>query len=71
MGKFGLHMNFLWNKQVLGFIFVLNTQFLIYLYNLTRHWIGPHFRKRPGTAVQDILDSEHSEYGRRVDTKTT
>jgi hypothetical protein len=23
MGYFGVHMNFLWNKQVLGFIFAL------------------------------------------------
>jgi hypothetical protein len=31
MGKFGLYMNFLWNKQVLGILFILKINFCIYL----------------------------------------
>ena len=33
MGKFGLHMNFLWIIQVLGFIFILKIEFPIHFIN--------------------------------------
>jgi hypothetical protein len=32
-------MNFLWNKQVLALIFILNINFIIQLFNLNRLWI--------------------------------
>jgi hypothetical protein len=49
--------------------FILKIYFLIHLFNLKRLWTGPHYPESAGVSVQDILDSAHSEYGRRVDSK--
>jgi hypothetical protein len=51
--------------------FILKIYFLIHLFNLKQHWTGPHYPESAGVSAQDILDSVHSEYGRRVDTKIT
>jgi hypothetical protein len=40
MAQFGVNMNFLWNKQVLGFIFILKIQFSIHLIKLKQLWTG-------------------------------
>jgi hypothetical protein len=59
-------MEFLWIYQVLVIIFILKIHFLINLFNLKQLWTGPHYPESAGGSVQDILDSVHSENGRRV-----
>jgi hypothetical protein len=46
--------------------FHIKNPFLINLFNLKQLWTGPHFRESAGGSAQDILDSVHSENGRRV-----
>jgi hypothetical protein len=38
MDQFRVHMNFLWNKQILGFIFILKIQFPNNLFDLNELW---------------------------------
>jgi hypothetical protein len=46
-------MHFLWNKQVLGFIFILKIQFLIHLINLNRLWTGRQILETVGSLAQE------------------
>jgi hypothetical protein len=66
MKWFGVSMNFLWIIEVLAIIFLLNIQFLIHLYSLNDLWTGPQNLRTAGGSTQDILDSVHSNNGRRV-----
>ena len=59
MGKFGLHMNFLWIIQVLGFIFILKIEFPIHFinFNSVLDWASNkpkrrgYFRRIPKTQI--------------------
>jgi hypothetical protein len=53
MDQFGVKMNFLCNKQVLGILFILKINFCIYLPILYVLWTGPHFLASSGVSVQD------------------
>jgi hypothetical protein len=66
MKWFGVSMNFLWIIEVLAIIFLSNIQFLIHLYSLNDLWTGPQNLRTAGGSAQDILDSVHSNNGRRV-----
>jgi hypothetical protein len=46
MAQFWARMNFLWNKQVLGIIFILKTNFCIYLPILHVLWTGPRIPEK-------------------------
>jgi hypothetical protein len=66
MVQFGAKMNFLWNKQVLGILFILKINFCIYLPILYALWTGPHFLGKTGGYAQDIPDTENRVPGWRV-----
>jgi hypothetical protein len=55
MEWFGVHMHFLWNKQVLRFIFILKIQFLFHLIHLIHYWTGPHFPENPGASTHNFV----------------
>jgi hypothetical protein len=59
-------MHFLWNKQVLGFIFILKIQFLFHLIHLIHYWTGPQILEKTGFSVQETRGTEHSAHGPRV-----
>jgi hypothetical protein len=59
-------MNFLWNKQVLGIIFILKINLCIYLPILYALWTGPRFLISSRVSAQDNPDSGNSSTGRRV-----
>jgi hypothetical protein len=50
-------MNFLWNKQVIGILFILEINFCIYLTILYALCTGPQIHKRAGTQAQ--ITSRH------------
>jgi hypothetical protein len=66
MDQFGIHMHFLWIKQVLGIIFVLKIHLLIHLYILNGLWIGRQFLENSGANPQDLQDTARHWSGLRV-----
>jgi hypothetical protein len=59
MVQFGAKMNFLWNKQVLGILFILKINFCIYLPILYALWTGPHFLGKQG-AMRKISQTQRT-----------
>jgi hypothetical protein len=53
MAQFEARMNFLWNKQVSRFVFVLKTKFYNHFSILNPLWTGAHFLESLGVLVQD------------------
>jgi hypothetical protein len=48
-------MNFLWNKQVLGILFILKINFCIYLPILYVLWTGRQYLRTEGASAHNVL----------------
>jgi hypothetical protein len=55
MVQFGAKMNFLWNKQVLGILFILKINFCIYLPILYVLWTGRQYLRTEGASAHNVL----------------
>jgi type IV secretory pathway VirB6-like protein len=56
MDQFGLNINFLWIKQVLGIVFVLKIYFLNDFYRSITVWTVPQFPESTGVSHPDLRD---------------
>ena len=66
MDQFGLKMDFLWIKQVLGLFLHIKIYFLIYFISFLTVWTRPQIMESAGATVQHSQDSENPRHGRRV-----
>ena len=66
MDQFGLKMDFLWIKQVLGLFLHIKIYFLIYFISFLTVWTRPQIMESAGATVQHSQDSENYAVGRRV-----
>jgi hypothetical protein len=55
MVQFGAKINFLWNKQVLGILFILKINFCIYLPILYALWTGSRIPESAGVITEEFL----------------
>jgi len=69
MDQFGLKMDFLWIKQVLGLFLHIKIYFLIYFISFPTVWTRRQLQESAGVLAQKILRHRLAREGLRVDSR--
>jgi hypothetical protein len=66
MDQFGVHMYFLWIKQILAFIYALKINFYLLLMDFLTSWTRRQLQESAGVLAQKILRHRLAREGLRV-----